>query len=168
MIKEIVVWPDKKLAILSKNNNYIQKNIYQLMEFMITTMYLNKGIGIASIQLGIPINILMVNTYIKNNNTKILINTKLLNKYNKIKDTEGCLSVPQKSGFSIRYKMIDIKYMSINQKYYQTINTNFSTCLQHELSHSNGKLWIQFQPINGILLIKKEIKFHLKLKYLKS
>ncbi len=127
-------------------------------------MQKNNGIGIAAIQIGIPINIFLTNVSFINNNKNtekiiIFINSKINSKNGKKRDSEGCLSIPGEYGFVTRAANIVIEYLTFNfKKQIISATNNIAKCLQHEIDHCKGKLWIDYQGVFKKNLIKKRMK----------
>ncbi len=145
-ILKVLIYPNKNLrkkAKLVKNfNKKLKINIFNMFE----TMYHYNGIGLASTQVNINKSIIVIDLNNKNKKKKlILINPKIIKKKGKIKSKEGCLSIPNYFLSIKRYKYINVEYLNINGKKNKLFSKNLlSICIQHEIDHINGKLFIDY------------------------
>ncbi|QJC32509.1 peptide deformylase [Enterobacteriaceae endosymbiont of Donacia dentata] len=174
---KLLYFPNNKLRIKAKYIKNINNDIKLLGENMLKTMYFYNGIGLAATQLGINKRIIVIDISIKKNNPIILINPEII-KFNKlkIKSKEGCLSIPLKQKYSIlRYKKIKIKAKNLmNENFELEISNLLSFCVQHEIDHLNGILFIdylsnlKFQRIyDKMYKLNKKIIFLKKHNYIK-
>ncbi|QJC32911.1 peptide deformylase [Enterobacteriaceae endosymbiont of Donacia semicuprea] len=146
-IMKLLYFPNNKLRIKAKYIKNINNDIISLGKNMLKTMYFYNGIGLAATQVGINKRIIVVDITIKKNNPLILINPEII-KFDKLKinSKEGCLSIPIKQQYSIlRYKKIKIKAKNLMNKYFELeIYDLLSFCIQHEIDHLNGILFIDY------------------------
>lgn len=166
-ILNILKFPNENLRKKSKDIKNIKnnKNLIKLINNLFDTMYFNNGIGLSSVQIGININLIVIDIDKNNKNKYILINPKFIFKSNLyIEMNEGCLSIPNIYYNIKRHKNVIIKYNDINNNTLE-LNTNdnflLSSCIQHEIDHLNGKLFIDYlSDIKKYILFKK--KYNLK------
>ncbi|WP_455477096.1 peptide deformylase [Bartonella sp. B41] len=145
-IKPLVTLPDPILREVSKPIELIDSAIKKFADDMFDTMYDARGIGLAAIQVGIPIRMLVIDIPEENSprNPLVVINPEILwisdepGLYN-----EGCLSIPGYYAQVERPKCLRIRYRNYEgeQKEIEADNL-LATCLQHEIDHLNGRLFI--------------------------
>ena len=159
-IKRILTEPNKILRQISKEVQNVGKEEQTLMDDMVDTMYDANGIGLAAIQIGIPKRIIVMDIS-KNNEKKTplyFVNPKILNKNNDHSTyEEGCLSVPNQFAEINRPSTCIVEYMDYegNKK---TLNATglLATCIQHEMDHLEGILFIDYlSKLKKSMIIKK-------------
>ena len=159
-IKPILIEPNKLLRHVSKPVEKVTKNEKKLMDDMLDTMYAANGIGLAAIQIGIPLRIIVIDIS-KDPDKKeprFFVNPIIKNK-NSIKVTyeEGCLSVPNQFAEIDRPKECDVEYLDYNGEK-QILNAEglLATCIQHEMDHLEGVLFIDYlSKLKKSMIIKK-------------
>ena len=147
-IKPILIEPNKLLRHVSKPVEKVTKNEKKLMDDMLDTMYAANGIGLAAIQIGIPLRIIVIDIS-KDPDKKeprFFVNPIIKNK-NSIKVTyeEGCLSVPNQFAEIDRPKECDVEYLDYDgEKKILNAEGLLATCIQHEMDHLEGILFIDY------------------------
>jgi peptide deformylase len=159
-VKSILTEPNKLLRQVSKPVDRVGKEEQQLMDDMLETMYAANGIGLAAIQIGIPKRIIVMDIS-KDENKKeprYFVNPVVQNK-DKIKSIyeEGCLSVPNQFAEIERPKNCDIEYLDYNgNKQILKAEGLLATCIQHEMDHLEGILFIDYlSKLKKSMIIKK-------------
>ena len=159
-VKSILAEPNKLLRQISKPVDKVGKEEQQLMDDMLETMYAANGIGLAAIQIGIPKRIIVMDIS-KDENKKeprYFVNHVIQNK-DKIKSIyeEGCLSVPNQFAEIERPKNCDIEYLDYNgNKQLLKAEGLLATCIQHEMDHLEGILFIDYlSKLKKSIIIKK-------------
>ena len=142
----LVKAPDPRLKLVSQPIGSIDKELRRLMGDMLETMYENKGIGLAAIQIGIPRRLAVIDLDPKGPDSKpiYLINPVIVAASEELSTyQEGCLSVPDFWEDVHRPAMLTVEYMDEKGEM-QRVDADglFATCLQHEIDHINGKLFI--------------------------
>ncbi len=159
-IKTIITEPNKILRQNSLPVNKIGKDEQRLMDDMLETMYNAKGIGLAAIQIGVPKRIIVmdISKNDEKNNPMYFVNPLIKNK---IPETstyeEGCLSVPNFFAEMDRSKKCDVEYQdySGNKKILKAEGL-LATCIQHEVDHLEGILFIDYlSKLKKTMIIKK-------------
>ena len=159
-LREILTEPNKILREKSLEVENVDKDIQKLMDDMLETMYAAPGIGLAAIQVGIPKRIIVLDVEHKEGkkNPIFLINPKIIKKSeNKSTYEEGCLSVPGQFAEIDRPDKCHVKYLDYhgNKK---EINAEgmLATCIQHEMDHLEGILFIDYlSKLKKTMIIKK-------------
>ena len=159
-VKSILTEPNKLLRQISKPVDRVGKEEQQHMDDMLETMYAANGIGLAAIQIGIPKRIIVMDIS-KDENKKeprYFVNPVIQNK-DKIKSIyeEGCLSVPNQFAEIERPKNCDIEYLDYNgNKQLLKAEGLLATCIQHEMDHLEGILFIDYlSKLKKSIIIKK-------------
>ena len=142
----IIIAPDQRLLEVSKPVKDINREVKLLLEDMLETMYKNNGIGLAAPQIGILKRLIVMDCSNQNKKASPLkfVNPEILKtSSDKSEYEEGCLSLPTQFAKVERPSYIEVTYQDENGK---KMNKNFSgleaTCLQHEIDHLNGKLFV--------------------------
>ena len=167
--RNIVIEPD---PILRKKSDYLEKvddELRRLMDDMLETMYAAPGIGLAAVQIGILKRLIVIDIT-KNDEKKdplFLINPKIISKSSNTSTyEEGCLSLPGHFAEIERPAECQVSYMDYNgKKKEMTAKGLLSTCIQHEVDHLNGVLFIDYlSKLKKDMIIKKLIKHKKELK----
>ena len=118
----------------------IDSKLKRLMDDMADTMYEANGVGLAAPQVGVPIRMVVIDT---GEGLFELINPKIVKKEGLEIDTEGCLSVPQIFGEVERAAQVTVEFQNRRGRQQRVTATGlFARCIQHELDHLDGKLFI--------------------------
>ncbi|CAL4323552.1 peptide deformylase [Buchnera aphidicola] len=157
---KILKYPNKKLRKIAKPVKKFDKKLKTLVKKMFYIMYKKQGIGLAAIQVNIPLQIIVIDKIHNLKNPLILINPKIKKKFGKIlKIEEGCLSIPKYRYITyVRKKYILVKAYDIyGKKFILHAQDILSLCIQHEIDHLKGKLFIDY------LSLLKQNRIHKKL-----
>jgi peptide deformylase len=145
-IREIIKIPDKRLRLKSERVEKIDSGIKKLVEDMFETMYDAPGIGLAAIQLGIAKRVVTMDLSKKEDEAKplVFINPEITwSSEEKSAYEEGCLSIPEYYEEVERPAEVKVKYLDLDGKSHEiTVKGLIATCLQHEIDHTNGVLFI--------------------------
>ena len=159
-IKKILIEPNRLLREVSKPVKKINKEIQRLMDDMLETMYSSNGIGLAAIQIGVPKNLIVIDllTKDKKKNPIYFINPKIIKKSSRMSNyEEGCLSIPNLFAEVKRPSECDVEYLDYNGKK-KIIKASglLATCIQHEIDHLNGILFIDYlSKLKRDIILKK-------------
>ena len=160
-IKEILTEPNKILRQVSKPVEKVTKIEQQLMDDMLETMYHANGIGLAAIQIGVPKRIIVMDIADKDQNKKnpmYFVNPVIKNK-NKDLSTyeEGCLSVPNQFAEVDRPATCEVEFLDYNgEKKILKASGLLATCIQHEMDHLEGILFIDYlSKLKKSMILKK-------------
>lgn len=145
-VLELVTAPDPRLKSLSEPVADIDKKLRRFMDDMVETMYAANGIGLAAIQIGVPKRVAVIDLDPKGPNSKVvyLVNPKIIRASDEMSTFhEGCLSVPEIWDDVKRPAQLTVEYQDENgTKQVVDADGLFATCLQHEIDHINGRLFI--------------------------
>ena len=126
---------------------------------MIDTMYQEEGIGLAATQVNIQLQIIVINTMEKEKNNLVLINPKIIKKEGSISIEEGCLSIPKYRTSVPRYNYIKVQAINFYGEEIEIETESIvSICIQHEIDHLKGKLFIDYLSKFKRDRIQKKIK----------
>ncbi len=162
-IKKILTIPDPILRKKSTLVEKVDKQIEILMDDMLETMYNAPGIGLAAIQIGIPKRVVVMDLSRDEDkkNPLYFINPEITWKSN-VDSTyeEGCLSIPNQFAKIARPEKCQVKFLDYygNEKEIKAEGL-LSTCIQHEIDHLNGVLFIDYlSKLKKDIIIKKVSK----------
>ena len=145
-LREIITLPDKRLRLVSKPVKAITDEVRKLVEDMFETMYDAPGIGLAAIQIGQPLRVVTLDLAKKDEppDPKVLINPEIVAaSEDKSTHEEGCLSIPEFYEEVERPAAVTVSYLDLNGEPRQVEATGLlATCIQHEIDHLNGVLFI--------------------------
>ena len=159
-IKTILTEPNKKLRQVSLSVEKVGKEEQNLMNDMLETMYDAKGIGLAAIQIDIPKKIIVLDISKSENEKKpmFFVNPLIINKdINLATYEEGCLSVPDQFAEINRPSKCEVEYLDyVGNKKLLKANGLLATCIQHEMDHLQGVLFIDYlSKLKKSMILKK-------------
>lgn len=147
-IREILIIPDKRLREVSKPVTQITDEVRTLVADMYETMYDAPGIGLAAIQVGVPLRVVTTDCSPREEFREplTLINPEILELSGEdVPYDEGCLSIPDFYEEVVRPANARVRYMDIEGKTHEIdADGLLSTCIQHEVDHLDGKLFIDY------------------------
>ncbi len=145
-VREILILPDKRLRKVSEPVKKIDAGIRRLVDDMFETMYDAPGIGLAAIQIGTGKRVVTMDLAKKEEpkNPQVFINPEIVwSSDEKAVHEEGCLSIPETYSDVERPARVKVKYLDLEGELHEIeANGLLSTCLQHEVDHLNGILFI--------------------------
>src|SRR5262245_19179921 len=162
-LREIINLPDPRLRLVSGPVEKVGDEIRTLVADMFETIYAAPGIGLAAIQVGIPQRVVTLDLAKKDEpkdpqvviNREIVWSSEELNVYE-----EGCLSIPEQYEEIERPALVKVRYIDLDGKPHEVeANGLLATCLQHEIDHLNGVLFIDhLSKLKRDRIIKKFTK----------
>ncbi|MFT7466400.1 MAG: peptide deformylase [Brevundimonas sp.] len=165
MILDILKYPDKRLRTLAKPVETVNTEIKQQIKDMFETMYDAPGIGLAATQVNFHQRIIVIDVSDECNQPLCLINPEIIEKNGEIEWEEGCLSVP--NYYESVKRANEIKVSALNQLGQSVeidANEMLAVCIQHEMDHLNGILFVDhLSKLKQKRLKKKAEKQTLKL-----
>ena len=159
-IREILTEPNKTLREKSLKVERVDKDLQNLMDDMLETMYAAPGIGLAAIQVGVPKRVIVLDISPKDKprNPMFFVNPVLINKSESNSTyEEGCLSVPGQFAEIERPDRCHIKYLDYYGKEKEIeAKGMLATCVQHEMDHLEGILFIDYlSKLKKTMIVKK-------------
>jgi len=161
MVREIVVYPDKRLKLISKEIEVFNGALHDLLDDMYETMRAKNGVGLAAIQIGVDQRVLIINVPLEDKdgesygeehsendqpkeNTLEMINPVIVEKDGREKFQEGCLSIPGVYEDVERAKHVKVEYFDRAGEKQSIEDDGFlAVAMQHEIDHLDGKVFIE-------------------------
>lgn len=172
MVREIVVYPDKRLKLISKEVTAFDDALHDLLDDMYDTMCARNGVGLAAIQVGVDIRALIINIPLEDadgehdqpkENTLEMINPVIVEQDGREKFQEGCLSIPGVYEDVERAKHVKVEYFDRHGKKHTIEDDDFlAVAMQHEMDHLDGKVFIEKLSYIKRKKFEKEWKRRLK------
>jgi peptide deformylase len=168
-IRRIYETPDPVLRQISKPVETFDDELKTLVSDMFETMYDAPGIGLAAVQVGVPVRLLVIDLQEPQEeggdpvrDPKVFINPEILwHSDQDVPYTEGCLSVPEQYAEVMRPDRIRARWRDVEGKSYEEeIDGLLAVCLQHEMDHLNGVLFIDhLSRLKRDMVLKKLAKW---------
>ena len=161
--KKILVIPDPLLRKVSEPVNSVNTEVKNLMDDMLETMYAAPGIGLAAVQIGVLKRIIVIDLSKdgEKKNPLFIVNPEITFKSNElISYEEGCLSIPNQFAEVKRPSSCKVNFLDYNGKK-KEIDADglLATCIQHEVDHLDGILFIDYlSKLKKDLILKKTEK----------
>lgn len=151
-LRDIIILPDTQLRLVSKPVVTVTPDIRQLVDDMFETMYEAPGIGLAAIQVARPLRIITMDLAKRDENgdtnpqPRVFINPEILSESDELSVyEEGCLSIPEYYEEVERPAQVRVRFTDIDGKVHEEDAEGlYATCIQHEIDHLNGVLFIDY------------------------
>jgi peptide deformylase len=144
-ILNILKYPDERLYKVAREVKVVNNEIKTLISNMAETMYEAPGIGLAATQVDFHQRIIIIDISEDKNNLLVLINPILLESKGEEFNQEGCLSVPEVFEKVKRAEWIKISAIDINGKKFELeADGLLAVCIQHEMDHLEGKVFVDY------------------------
>ena len=162
-LHNIVLLPDPMLRQTSKPVVGVDKSTRKLFNDMLETMYDAPGIGLAAIQIGVPQRLVVIDLSKEDEERKplFLANPEIISASEAVSDyEEGCLSIPEFYEMVTRPSEIKVRYLDMQGEAQELVAGGvLATCIQHEIDHLNGVLFIDYiSKLKRDRVIKKFVK----------
>ncbi len=172
MVREIAVYPDKRLKLISKEVEVFNGALHDLLDDLYETMCVKNGVGLAAIQVGVAQRVLIINVPLEveegahdqpKENTLEMINPVIVEKDGNEKYQEGCLSIPGVYEDVERAKQVKVEYFDRDGNKQSIEDDGFlAVAMQHEIDHLDGKVFIEKLSYIKRKKFEKEWKRRLK------
>ena len=172
MIREIVIYPDKRLKQISREVESFDGRLHELLDDMYETMISRNGVGLAAIQVGVDLRALIINVPLEDTegaqdqpkeNTLEMVNPVIVEMDGTEKFQEGCLSVPGIYEDVERAKHVIVEYYDRHGEKHVIEDDDFlAIAMQHEIDHLYGKVFIEKLSFIKRKKFEKEWKRKLK------
>ena len=141
----VLHFPDKRLRTVAKSIDKITPEIKQIAEDMLETMYDEEGVGLAATQVNIHLQLAVMDISPDQDHPLILINPSIIEQSGEEESQEGCLSVPETNADVKRAEFVTVEFLNIDGEK-ETLKAEglLAVCIQHELDHLKGKLFIDY------------------------
>ena len=154
---EILEFPDARLRTVAKPVENFDGDLSQLIDDMIETMYDASGIGLAATQVNIHRRLLVLDVSEAQDTPREYVNPEIVETVGTETCEEGCLSVPGIYAEVSRAETIRIKaHDRHGEAFEETLDGMHAVCLQHEMDHLEGKLFVDYlSPLKRRMVLKK-------------
>ncbi len=142
-VLEVVLYPDERLATVCEPVAKVDAELNKFIDDMFETMYEHEGIGLAAPQVGVLNRVITIDIEGDKTNQVVLINPEILESEGETGIEEGCLSIPGHRALVPRKEKVKVK--ALNRQGEEVIydaDGLFAICIQHEIDHLNGVLFV--------------------------
>ncbi|CAB9492100.1 MULTISPECIES: peptide deformylase [Alteromonas] len=156
-ILDVLSFPDERLRTVAKPVEEVNDEIKQLVSDMFETMKDENGIGLAATQVNRHVQVVVMDVSEDQNEPRVFINPEIIRKDGSTISEEGCLSVPGNYAKVERAEAITVKALDENGETFELDAEGLlAICIQHELDHLKGKLFIDYlSPLKRQRIRKK-------------
>ena len=155
---DILEFPDARLRKKAKSITNVDGKIISLAEQMLETMYQAPGIGLAATQVDVHLQLLVADISEDKDQPIVLINPRILDSEGEIETSEGCLSIPGFYEPVIRPESITFEAVGLDGEVFKKDASGLlAVCIQHEMDHLQGKLFVDYVSSTKRLLIRKKL-----------
>ncbi len=160
-ILDILHYPDKRLRTVAKPVEKVDASIKKLVDDMFETMYVAPGIGLAATQVNVHKQVIVIDISEEKNQPLCLINPQIIAEEGSETCDEGCLSVPDIYETVKRSEKVTVKALDQNgDEYTLQADELLAVCIQHEMDHLKGKLFVDYLSPLKQQRIKKRLLKH--------
>ena len=144
-VLNILVYPDSRLRTVASAVDQVDNNLRMLIDDMLETMYAAPGIGLAATQVNVHKRLLVIDVSDDHSEPHTFINPRILHREGEGEMQEGCLSVPGYFETVRRAEKITVSALNCNGSEF-TLDADglFAVCIQHEIDHLDGKVFIDY------------------------
>lgn len=144
-VLQVLHIPDERLRTVAVPVKEVNKDIQRIIDDMFETMYAEEGIGLAATQVNIHQRIIVIDISEDREEQLVIINPVLLEKSGETGIEEGCLSIPEQRALVPRAETVKIQALDRNGHSYELeADGLLAICIQHEMDHLVGKLFIDY------------------------
>jgi peptide deformylase len=144
-IRQILHYPDPRLRHLAETVERVDDQIRALIDDMAETMYQAPGIGLAAPQINVPRRVIVIDTSTTKSDLLVLVNPEIIDHQGEQTLEEGCLSVPGIYETVTRAERIKVRALDRHGKQFELETSELlATCIQHEIDHLEGKLFVDY------------------------
>lgn len=141
----ILHYPDKRLHTVAAPVESVNGPIQSLIDDMFETMYAAKGIGLAATQVNVHKRVVVIDVSEERNQPIAFVNPEIIEKVGETEFEEGCLSVPTVYDKVTRAEQVTVRALDRSGKHVEVHAEGLlAICLQHEIDHLDGKLFVQY------------------------
>jgi peptide deformylase len=161
-ILTILEFPDERLRKIAAEVKTVDDKIRKLVDDMLETMYQEHGIGLAATQVNVHLRVIVIDVSENKIEPLCLINPVIIEKYGMKEHEEGCLSVPGFYEKVNRVERVKVKALDRKGQVFEFEATDLlAVCVQHEMDHLEGKLFVDYiSPLKRQRIKKKLEKLH--------
>lgn len=142
----ILRFPDPRLHTVAKPVAAVDERIRRLVDDMLETMYAADGVGLAATQVDVHERVIVIDTSQERDTPRVLINPELVKVSERmVEGEEGCLSVPQIYDKVPRHAEVTVRATNRDGEVYEfDADGLLAVCVQHELDHLDGKVFVEY------------------------
>ena len=142
---EILRYPDKRLRNKALPVTEFDASLRTLCENMAETMYAAPGIGLAAIQVNVPLRVVVIDLSENKSELQILINPEVISSEGSVSMQEGCLSVPEVFADVERAAQVTVRAQGLDGEPFEIeADELLAVCIQHEIDHLDGKVFVDY------------------------
>ncbi|WP_017345831.1 peptide deformylase [Pantoea sp. A4] len=144
-VLQVLHFPDERLRKIAAPVKEVNAEVQRIVDDMFETMYAEEGIGLAATQVDIHRRIIVIDVSENREDRLVLINPELLETSGETGIEEGCLSIPEQRAFVPRAEKVKIRALDREGNTYEReADGLLAICIQHEIDHLDGKLFIDY------------------------
>jgi peptide deformylase len=144
-IRDILHFPDPRLRNRAEPVDRVDDHVRRLVDDMLETMYAAPGIGLAAVQVNVPMRVISIDISEHRDQPLCLINPEILELSGSVETEEGCLSVPGIYDFVERAEWIRARALNRDGEPFEfEAEGLLAVCIQHEIDHLDGKLFVDY------------------------
>ena len=160
---DILHYPDPRLRLVAKPVQKVDNSIHRLLDDMLETMYEAPGIGLAATQVNVQKRLLVADVSADQDSPVFLINPEIITLEGEEEMEEGCLSVPDVTELVQRAEKISLRAMNREGEAFEMeADGLLAVCLQHEVDHLDGKLFVDYLSVLKRNRIRKKLEKQLR------
>ncbi|MFO8550549.1 peptide deformylase [Legionella pneumophila serogroup 1] len=160
-IRKILYLPDERLRKIAKPVETFDESLQTLINDMFDTMYDARGVGLAAPQIGVSLRLSVIDIVGDKKEQIVIVNPEIVSSHGEKEFEEGCLSVPGAYDTVVRAEKVTVKVLDRFGKPFEITGEGLlAECLQHEIDHMNGKLFVDMlSPLKRMMARRKLDKF---------
>ena len=153
----VLTFPDRRLRRKARPVAVAGERLRQLADDMLETMYARKGVGLAAIQVNVAERVLVMDVSEQRDTPRCYVNPEIISSEGEVVSEEGCLSVPEFTAEVPRAERVRVRaYTAEMEPLEEELEGIASICIQHEIDHLDGKLFIDYlSPLKRRMLRKR-------------
>ena len=153
----ILTFPDRRLRRKAKPVAVASDRLRRLADDMLETMYASRGVGLAATQVNVQERVLVMDISEERDSPRCYVNPEIVASEGEVTSEEGCLSVPEFTAEVPRAERISVRAYTVDMEpVKEELDGLASICLQHEIDHLDGKLFIDYlSPLKRRMLRKR-------------
>ena len=160
---DILHYPDPRLRLVAKPVQKVDNSIHRLLDDMLETMYEAPGIGLAATQVNVQKRLLVADVSADQDSPVFLINPEIITLEGEEEMEEGCLSVPDVTELVQRAEKISLRALNREGETFEMeADGLLAVCLQHEIDHLDGKLFVDYLSVLKRNRIRKKLEKQLR------
>lgn len=142
---QVLHFPDSRLRQKASKVTVFDEKLTKFANDMLETMYFSKGIGLAAVQVNVAKRVIVIDVSENRDEPLFLVNPEIIDRQEPIKFEEGCLSVPGFYEKIDRFNVIEFEAQDLQGEIYKQKAVGLlAVCIQHEIDHLDGKLFVDY------------------------